>query len=174
MKLNYLLVISLLLSACTKHTEHAEFDTLIQSKDYSVILFFAPDCPLCSTFSKPYNALVKEYPQVQFIAVQSGEHYSNHEIDSFVEETYLLGAVVLDPDYAIANRFHATVTPEFLLIDKVENVLYQGLLDDRMQSLGVYKQNWSKNYLKDAIQATLGKTEVEVAKTEPIGCVLEY
>lgn len=118
--------------------------------------------------------MVKEYPNVQFIAVQSGEHYSQKEIDSFVEETYLLGEVLHDPKYSIANRFKATVTPEFVLLDSNENILYQGLLDDRMQSLGVYKQNWDRHYLEEAIQAALEEKEIELSRTEPIGCVLEY
>jgi hypothetical protein len=48
------------------------------------------------------------------------------------------------------------------------------MMDDRIELLGSYKQQWKNNYLVDAIQ-TLEKGQLpKIKKTNPIGCSLEY
>ena len=160
--------------ACTPKVSTEEFDAMLKEKDLTVLMFFAPDCPLCITFSKPVNELCKAYPNVKFIAVQSGDHYTKDEIDEYMNETYLLAEMYHDKNYAVAHRFNATVTPEFVLLNKDAKVLYQGLLDDRMKTLGVYKQHWDQHYLKQAIEAATQSEEIKTAETTAIGCVLEY
>ncbi len=164
----------LLAIACSTKEENLAFENILQKKDYTVMMFFAPDCPLCHTFSKPFNELEEEYPSFQFIAVQSGMNYETMEIKMFKEETNLKAPIFIDRDYTVANRFNATVTPEFFVVNKAGDVLYHGLLDDRMESLGVYKQNWSKYYVADALKALSQGKQPEVRSTDAIGCVLEY
>jgi hypothetical protein len=115
----------------------------------------------------------ERYEDVQCIAVQSGNHYEGMEIQMYASE---LGVKTIfrDYDYKVAHQFDAGITPEFVLVDSLGNVLYQGLLDNRMDQLGVYKQKWDKHYLTDAIDAVLAGESIEITKTEAIGCDLEY
>jgi thiol-disulfide isomerase/thioredoxin len=137
-------------------------------------MFIAPDCPLCMTLSQPYNELLEKYPDIQFLAVHSGENYDAMEINMFATETKFKPPIFRDYDYTIAHQFDATITPEFILIDSSGNTLYQGLLDDRILELGSYKQQWSEMYMEDAINAVLSDNEPPVKKTAAVGCVLEY
>lgn len=153
---------------------NANFSKLIKVKEHTVIMFIAPDCPLCMTLSTPLSELSEKYTDIQFLAIYSGKHYEPMEINMFATETKLKPHIFRDYDYEVAHQLGASVTPEFFLIDSSATILYQGAMDDRILELGSYKQQWDKHYLVDAIEATLAEKEVILKKTEPIGCILEY
>lgn len=137
-------------------------------------MFIAPDCPLCMTLSTPYSELSEKFPNVQFLAVTSGSHYEAMEINMYATETKLKPKIFRDYDYSIAHQLKAKVTPEFFLLDSLGSIKYRGMMDDRILSLGSYKQVWDEHYLNDALVAvSTGKTPT-ISHTEPIGCVLEY
>ena len=153
---------------------NANFSKLIKAKEYTLLMFIAPDCPLCMTLSTPFSELSEKYTDIQFLAIYSGKHYEPMEINMFAMETKLKPRIFRDYDYEVAHQLGASVTPEFFLIDSSATILYQGAMDDRILELGSYKQQWDKHYLVDAIEATLAEKEVILKKTEPIGCILEY
>ena len=153
---------------------NANFSKLIKAKEHTVLMFIAPDCPLCMTLSTPFSELSEKYIDIQFLAIYSGKHYEPMEINMFATETKLKPRIFRDYDYEVAHQLDASVTPEFFLIDSSATILYQGMMDDRILALGSYKQQWDEYYLVDAIEATLAGKEVVLKKTEPIGCVLEY
>ena len=175
-KSNLLLTVLILcgLVSCKAKFESEAFNHILHKKNYSVLLFFAPDCPLCHTFSKPFNELTVDNPDIQFIAIQSGLNYDPMEIKMFKEETGLIALIFIDKDYSVAHKFNAGITPEFFLVDSTGKVLYQGLLDDRMKALGVYKQQWGVHYLKNAIAELKAGKAIKIPKTSAVGCDLEY
>ena len=61
-----------------------------------------------------------------------------------------------------------------LLLNNEGEILYQGMMDDRIERLGSYKQQWKNNYLEQAILSISNNQEPKVKKTTPIGCSLEY
>lgn len=173
MKIVYLALVLFIIS-CTTKPQDRRFNKLIKQQQFSVVMFIAPDCPLCKTLAKPYNELAKKYTDIQFLAVHSGENYEAMELNMFVTENDFKPPVFRDLDYTTAHLLNATVTPEFVLVDSSGKILYQGLLDDRILRLGSYKQQWSEFYLEDAIKAVLTDVKPKIAKTTPVGCVLEY
>ena len=168
------LIFLLGLFACGKKPMNANFSKLIKAKEHTVLMFIAPDCPLCMTLSTPFSELSEKYTDIQFLAIYSGKHYEPMEINMFATETKLKPRIFRDYDFEVAHQLDASVTPEFFLIDSSATILYQGMMDDRILELGSYKQQWDKHYLVDAIEATLAGKEVILKQTEPIGCVLEY
>lgn len=163
-----------LLATCTSRHDHMIETLGLDSKPYTAVMFFAPDCPLCLTFSKSYNELTNSYPQVQFLAVQSGNYYLPEEIAHFVDETKLKATVILDPDHTVAKELRAYTTPEFYLLNSSGDVMYKGLLDNRILNLGNYKQQWDSMYLENAIQNALAGQEIDPKETKAVGCVLEF
>ena len=153
---------------------NANFSKLIKAKEHTVLMFIAPDCPLCMTLSTPFSELSEKYTDIQFLAIYSGKHYEPMEINMFATETKLRPRIFRDYDYEVAHQLGASVTPEFFLIDSSATILYQGMMDDRILTLGSYKQQWDKHYLVDAIDAVLAGNKPELATTEAVGCVLEY
>ncbi len=173
MKISSILIAVILVTSCAEQRP-LEFDDKLKASEHSLLMFFAPDCPLCITFSKPINELHDSFPDVQFLAVLSGSHYSKAEVEHYFEQTGLKAELIMDPDYRIAKSFAASITPEFFLIDKEANILYQGLLDDRMESVGVYRKVWNNYFLKDALESNMYGRDIYPTRTDAIGCVLEY
>ena len=96
------------------------------------------------------------------------------EINNFAKETKFKPAIFRDYTHQIARQLNATVTPEFYLLNAKGEILYQGMMDDRIERLGSYKQQWENNYLADAIQLINKGQLPKIKKTNPIGCSLEY
>ncbi|MGB0850038.1 MAG: hypothetical protein ACPGTP_02225 [Bacteroidia bacterium] len=171
--LNWLILL-LALGACSHFEEDKNFNKLVSQKPYTALMFIAPDCPLCITLSTPYSELSERYPNIQFLAVMSGSHYEAMEINMYATKTKLKPRIYRDYDYSVARQLKAAVTPEFFVLDSTSNILYSGMMDDRILTLGSYKQVWDKHYLKEALDAVrIGKAP-SVSRTEPIGCILEY
>ena len=174
MKLASIVLLFLLLAAGCGPKENGNFEKLIGAKPYTVAMFIAPDCPLCKTLSTPFAEMSQAYPDIQFLGVMSGQHYEAMELNMFATETKFEPAIFRDYDYAVAHQLGAGITPEFFLIDSTGSILYSGMMDDRILSLGNYKQTWDELYLKDALDAVLHGKKPVITKTEAIGCVLEY
>jgi hypothetical protein len=96
------------------------------------------------------------------------------EINHFATETAFKPAIFRDNSYQIARQLNAKVTPEFYILDSTGNILYQGMMDDRIERLGSYKQQWKNNYLEDAILSVRNNLKPKIKRTTPIGCSLEY
>ena len=174
MKIIKIITVTLLIWACGKQVQNQNFDQIVKKKEYTALMFIAPDCPLCMKLATPFSALSDSFPNVQFLAVYSGMYYEPMEINMFATETRLKPPIFRDYNYEVAHQLNAGITPEFFLLDSNSNVLYQGMLDDRTVIIGTYKQIWNEHYLSDAITATLAKKPIKVKKTEAVGCVLEY
>ena len=160
--------------SCNSADTNENFNRLVKHSPYSVVMFIAPDCPLCMTLSTPYSKLADSFPDIQFMGVMSGNHYEEMEINMYATENNFKPIIFRDYEYGVARQLKASVTPEFFLLDSQSNILYQGMMDDRILKLGSYKQQWDKHYLRDALEAvTQGKKPI-VPKTEAIGCILEY
>jgi thiol-disulfide isomerase/thioredoxin len=174
LKIIKIILATLFIWACDKQVQNQNFDQITKKKEYTALMFMAPDCPLCMKLATPFSALSDSFPNVQFLAVYSGIYYDPMEINMFATETQLKLPIFRDYHYEVAHQLNAGITPEFFLLDSNSNVLYQGMLDDRTEVIGTYKQTWSHHYLRDAIKASLAKNPIRVKKTDAVGCVLEY
>jgi len=169
-----ILVLAWFVSGCQPKATIQQFEQLIQKCEYTAIMFIAPDCPLCITLSKPFQELFPKNKNYQFLGVISGQYYSPEEINMFAIETPFSMPIFRDYNYTVAKKYKISVTPEFLIINKKGEVVYQGMIDDRIEELGRYKQQWKKHYLKDALESLNRGRAPLIKKTIPVGCSLEY
>lgn len=163
-----------ILVSCQENTVTSNFKKLLSQNKYTLVMFIAPDCPLCHTLSTPFSKLNEKYPNIKGIGIISGNYYSSMEINHFATKTAFKPAIFIDNSYHIARQLNATVTPEFYILDSKGNILYQGMMDDRIERLGSNKKQWKNNYLEDAILSVRNNLKPKIEKTTPIGCSLEY
>ena len=171
---NIFLLVILLVGSCQPSSVSSNFKQLLSKSEYTLVMFIAPDCPLCQTLSTPFSELNEKYANFQGIGIISGNYYSPMEINHFATETKFKPDIFRDYSYQIARQLKATVTPEFYVIDNEGEILYQGMMDDRIERLGSYKQQWKNDYLEEAIQSINNNQKPKITKTNPIGCSLEY
>jgi len=78
-----------------------------------------------------------------------------------------------DKKHVMTDKYGATITPEVVLLDKKQQVIYQGAIDNWFFELGRYRLEITEHYLKEAIEASLQGQSPFLKKTEAIGCFIQ-
>lgn len=163
---------------CGKKAEEQNkaWEQLFNQNDAPVVLMFlAPDCPLCLTLVKDFHLLNEKYPSAAFYGIVSGQAYSMDEVEKFKTQTNFTIPLIFDKTYQIAKKLKPTRTPEFFLTSESGVIKYRGLMDNRIQDLGVFRKVISAFYLDSALSLyIIQKTQPNPKKTQAIGCTFEY
>jgi thiol-disulfide isomerase/thioredoxin len=147
---------------------------VLSDETAKVLVMLAPDCPLCKNYTKDLKELVTEYrEEIVFYGVVPGAFYTHYEVDSFLEAYGLPLNIIFDPELKLTKQLNASITPEVFFIDEFNNIRYQGLFDNWLGELGRRRQVVNVFYLKDALDAYLKNTPIEIIKTKAIGCFIE-
>ncbi len=142
----------------------------------TVFLFLSPDCPLCINVSKTINEMAELYSKrgVSFITVFPGNFYSSDTINSFREQYHIDLPALMDGSFQLTRMLNATVTPQVVVVNADEEIIYTGAIDDRSKKLGEKSQVIKNPYLERVLDALLAKNEIPVKVTEPVGCFIEF
>lgn len=149
-----------LLLSCDRKIEHP----------LTVYVFLSTECPLCKEQIGNLNTLSNSFKQVAFIGIFPNSTDTEESIIEFRNRYQLVFQTTTDYDHRLADSFRATVTPEAVLVDRNGEVLYKGLLDNRMEALGKKRRVITKRYLHDAIERALDGDYVEQKHTSAVGC----
>lgn len=137
-------------------------------------VFFLEDCVICQSYTPALNQLYKTYKgQVDFMLYFPNQRSKDKSIASFKEKYKIEIPHKTDHYKKISSQFGVTVTPEVVLTDSLDQIVYQGAIDDAFISPG--KKRKAKNhYLDRAIEAYLQKCKPEPVKTQAVGCFINY
>ena len=172
-------VIAFILAGLVSFGLQAQHDHASMSSSQTpdkIIIFMAVDCPITQKYMGTIRDLARNY-QSQHISVvgyfpaglsrkaakKFREEYQVPEIIQFID----------DKKHSMTNKYRATITPEVILIDKNQQVIYQGAIDNWFFELGRYRLEITEHYLIDAIEASLQGKQPSVKKTEAIGCFIQ-
>ncbi len=144
-------------------------------KGLAVFIFMSTDCPLCINYTKTITDIKKEFSSqgVAFIPVYSGQYFTQEEIVKFHHDTNFELSGLLDPDFYLARKLGATVTPEAVVISTEGEKLYSGAIDNWMYETGKKRSVITQKYLESALKQILGGKAADPWRTEPIGCFIE-
>ncbi|HEY0264825.1 MAG TPA: thioredoxin family protein [Granulicella sp.] len=82
-------------------------------------------------------------------------------------------AALLDPSGAIGKLYGAKTTPHIFVIDPNGKLVYQGAIDDK-PTPDFEDLKGARNYLNEALTASMAGKPVPVAVTAPYGCSVKY
>jgi peroxiredoxin len=82
-------------------------------------------------------------------------------------------AAILDPKGTIGHLYAAKTTPHMFVIDPSGKLVYAGAIDDH-PTTEVGDIPASKNYVSDALTASLAGKPVATRYTRPYGCSVKY
>lgn len=82
-------------------------------------------------------------------------------------------AILLDPNGKVGKAFGAKVTPHMYVINKEQKVVYMGAIDDKPTARHASVKT-AKNYVVDALKASMAGKKVTMAATKPYGCGVKY
>ena len=172
--MNALTKIVLLVSILYSCSMFEEKRNVLEEDKAKVLVFIAPDCPLCKGYTKDLREMIEDYgDEIDIYGVVPGKFYTTHEVDSFLNHYNLPLDIVYDPNFKLVRELKATITPEAYLIDDNNNIRYQGLFDNWLGELGRKRLVITEFYLKDAIESYLKEEEILIKKTKAIGCFIE-
>jgi len=155
--------------------EPEETITKLVSYKAKAVIFLSPACPLCQGYSLTLRKLYESYHSkgIEFEGVVSGSSFSAGEIKEYKKKFKIPFQIVSDPGMLLAQTYHATITPEVIILDPGNKVLYSGRIDNWAYALGRRRQSVTENNLKDALEDILNNREIKTPKTTAIGCFIE-
>jgi tRNA(Leu) C34 or U34 (ribose-2'-O)-methylase TrmL len=161
-------------------------DEYLRKAEYSVLISYSIDCPMCNRYTADLVAIQKEIvninkvhtilkkgrglPKFQFglIKVNSDEVWDMDGFNPPIQEI-----TISDGQHEFVKRLNMNVYPEAVVLNSRGEILYKGKIDDRAVSTGVTRPQAKVRYLSDAInQLNLGK-KVATPSTRAQGCYIE-
>ncbi len=153
-----------------------EFSNLsFQTHDLNAVVFLAPGCPLSEASILEINNLQSKFSSnklATFIVIP-GHLYTRNEVDSFINHFNITLPVLLDTTGLLVEKLNATMTPEYILLDKKMKVLYQGAIDNRALDNDLIRQSASINFADSAIHQYLSGQKIKFPKSKAVGCYIE-
>ena len=141
---------------------------------YTAYIFVAEECPVCNSLGKTLKRISSHYQDdVKFVAVFP-QKMSNYKSASLFKKKYNLPLfeIVIDHDRNITDRYDASVTPEVVLVDESDNILYQGRINNSFAAPGRVRHGKIKEDLEIAINQILLGRVVAKPWPNPIGCYI--
>ena len=163
----FLVGLSMLMSGTTSHPT--------RPSSITVHIFLSTECPISQQYVRQLTELQRRYKPsgIHFMAWFPLRTDSPRIIRQFQTEYKLSFAGKPDPGARLARQLRVRVTPEVVVMQSDGQVRYQGAIDDWYVSLGRHRSEVTKHYLCDALDAILIGSDVAVAKTDAVGCVVE-
>ncbi len=143
----------------------------ISSDKPGLFIFLSPECPLCKNYSSTLNTLYQEFSNdILFYGVIPGKAYTTKEVQAF-QSTYKISfPLLIDSNKILSNYLHATITPQAILLDGKQHLLYKGAIDNWAVSLGKQRLKPTEDYLKDAIKESVQHRLITIKRTQAVGC----
>ncbi len=141
-----------------------------------VVMVQGNGCPIVRNSMPAFKALRDAYADkdVQFFLLNSNLQDNRQTVALEAEEFDYDIPVLIDDTQIIGESMDLVRTGEVFVLDpQTWSVTYHGAVDDRLD-YETQKAEAGKHYLKDAIDDMLAGEPVEVASTEPLGCLINF
>src|SRR2546429_4526755 len=150
---------------------------------YVVLEWFNPECPFVKKHygSDNMQKLQSEYTGkgVVWLTIDSNAPGTEGNITAEQAKKIMDSwktkqtALLLDPESKVAKLYGAKNTPNMVIIDPEGKIVYEGAIDSKA-SPNPADIPTSTNYVKAALDESLGGKAVSNAQTKPYGCHITY
>jgi peroxiredoxin len=150
---------------------------------YVVLEWFNPECPFVKKHYGGGNMqkLQEEFTGkgVVWLSVDSsapgkeGNLTSEQANQKMTEWKTKQTALLLDPDGKAGQTYGAKNTPHMFVINPEGKIIYEGAIDSKASANPADIAN-STNYVKVALDESMGGKSVTTANTKPYGCSVKY
>jgi mono/diheme cytochrome c family protein len=146
--------------------------------DASAVVFMVQGngCPIVRNAMPRFKELRDQYADqgVQFFMLNSNLQDNTTTVALEAEEFGYDIPILIDDSQIIGESLGLVRTGEIFVLDpKTWKVTYHGALDDRL-TYEKQKSEAKEHYLKDAIDDMLAGKSVDVASTDPLGCLINF
>ena len=141
----------------------------------SVFVFIDIECPISKFYTKSLQTLSVKFAkeEIVFIAVFPTKYTDENEIKSFNNKYNFTIPSVLDKFQHITKLLNANVTPEVFVLNKKNEIIYSGCIDDSFFALGKRNLNPKKFYLEQTLDLLINNKIPLKSHVEAIGCEIQ-
>lgn len=101
-------------------------------------------------------------------------NYSGAQVDAMIKERKAAPtAYLLDPEGTVGHMYGAKATPHMFVVDKGGKLVYAGAIDD-ISSVDPEDIKKARNYVAEALDASMKGKPVKTASTNAYGCSVKY
>jgi peroxiredoxin len=145
-----------------------------RGKKAAVLVFTGIDCPIGDLYMPRLVALAGRFEPrgVAFLAINSNRSQSVGEIVAQADEFGLPFPTLKDEGNVVADRLLAERTCEVLVLDEKAVLRYRGAIDDQY-GLGFARDEATRSYLVEALDAVLDGRPPDNSATSVVGCPIE-
>ncbi len=144
----------------------------LKKHEISLLLFFDPECPICQKYTKTIKLIDSVYQgKVGIYLLYPYKALDNNLWKTFQAKYMFPYDLYLDKKGVFAKKTKANTTPEAVLLDSEQNIIYQGAIDNWYYDLGKNRNKASEFYLIQAIESTLNRQEIKVKSSKAVGCI---
>lgn len=136
-------------------------------KDNKVIVFLNSQCPCSQAHFDHLNELQKANKEFQFIGFHSNKLVDKNVAQKYFDKYKIDFPIFDDIKLVYANEFKALKTPHVFVLDKDENLLFQGGATNSRRFASA-----SKFYLKTALLEINNNKAVSTPNARALGCYI--
>ena len=150
---------------------------------YVVLEWFNPECPFVKKHygSDNMQKLQKEYTSKGVVWLTIDSNAPGAEGNMTPEQAQKImnswkthqTALLLDPESKVARSYGAKNTPDMIVINPEGKIVYEGAIDNK-PTPNPNDIPSSTNYVKAALDESLGGKPVSNPTTKPYGCSVKY
>lgn len=147
----------------------------LQLTNTTAYFFVSHDCPISNYYSQEIRRICEEYGAkglrcslVYVDPTLTDEAVRKHS-DEYAHGAY---AKIVDRKHELVERFHATVTPQVVLVRPDASVAYSGRIDNFYVALGKKRRVVTEHDLRDALDSVTAGKPVAKASANPVGCFI--
>ena len=141
-----------------------------------VYVIISEECPICQ-YMGPELATINEYygAQAELYLVFPFRNTNIKDASLFKKEFGLSAfTVLLDEDQSISKKLGAKVTPEAIIVNNQNEVIYRGRINDSYLAPGRRKHSAGRRDLQIAISNALNDKPIKSPWPKAIGCFVTY
>lgn len=139
----------------------------------SLFVFLSPECPLCQNYTRNLNDLQRQYAdKMEIYGIIPGKAYGQDTVKAFAQKYKIGYPLFIDGSLRLSHYLQAEVTPECVLLNDKNELVYRGAIDNWLKELGKKRIHITENYLQDAIALWLQKGRTGLKRTKATGCLI--
>ena len=156
-----------------KDINGTEVDLFHTDSDFTVVVFMGWECPLVRQYVPELKTLRDRWSKknVRWLAINSNQHDSLTELQYFARKFDFDLPMLKDVGNQLADQFGAQRTPEAFLLNKQQEIIYQGRIDDKF-TYGRQREKAVSEFLATAIQQAVNQKTIDPPYVEPDGCII--
>jgi hypothetical protein len=147
---------------------------MIATLSMTVLIFLSTECPVSNRYAPEIARLHGEFAPrgVTFRLVYPNPLDDEMAIQKHVAEFGYPPVAERDSNHILVKHTGATITPEAVVLDARQRVVYRGRIDDRFVELGRERPTATTRDLRNAITAALAGRRVTPSHTQAVGCFI--